>query len=338
MLHNISDLGLRPSHRVAFLGYPSYNNTGDLLIYLGTKEFIRVNNINVVYAANYNNYCRENLRKKEVDFILFQGGGNFGDLYPDQQEFREKIILQCPEIRSVVLPQTLYFQNDANAKRSLGRLSSARTLDLMVRDRSSVAIVRQNSTLTPTLMPDMAHHLWDWFASLRAKPRSDSAPLVFIREDVEAGAIPSALGGVNSIDWRQANGIKLRVFNRLFRDIEKLEGVMHTSFSSEQAYYPICKSNVYGIAKRLSKHNVWITDRLHVVILGCLLDKYVFFVDNSYGKIGDYVSAWLSYFSPIGIINSDESAGEALKFAAEVRSVEPNATTRYKALGCVARV
>ncbi|WP_173676649.1 polysaccharide pyruvyl transferase family protein, partial [Escherichia coli] len=82
-----------------------YSNVGDLLIYFGTEAFIKEYNLNVIYRAGMN----VDLKKlKDVDVILFQGGGNFGGLYSHHQQLREKITLKLPNKKIICLPQTLH--------------------------------------------------------------------------------------------------------------------------------------------------------------------------------------------------------------------------------------
>ncbi|MGV2516733.1 UNVERIFIED_CONTAM: pyruvyl transferase, partial [Bacillus subtilis] len=59
------------------------------------------------------------VRKLDPNLIVVgQGGGNFGDLYPYYQGFREKIFHTYPNHKIVILPQAIYFQNEDNLKRT----------------------------------------------------------------------------------------------------------------------------------------------------------------------------------------------------------------------------
>ena len=44
----------------------------------------------------------------------------------------------------------------------------------------------------------------------------------------------------------------------------------------------------------LSAGRVVLTDRLHAVILSCLLGRPMVALDNNYGKIGSFVDTWLT--------------------------------------------
>ncbi len=50
--------------------------------------------------------------------LLFHGGGHFGDLYAEHQDFRESLFQLYPQRRIVSLPQTLCYSDDSAIARS----------------------------------------------------------------------------------------------------------------------------------------------------------------------------------------------------------------------------
>jgi exopolysaccharide biosynthesis predicted pyruvyltransferase EpsI len=60
----------------------------------------------------------------------------------------------------------------------------------------------------------------------------------------------------------------------------------------------------------LSEGRVVLTDRLHAVILSCLLGRPMVALDNTYGKIGSFVDTWLSQW-PALIRATDAQAAAA---------------------------
>ena len=99
--------------------------------------------------------------------LVMHGGGNFGDLYPVHQCFREQIVWRFPDNRIVVLPQSVYFPSSTELERSARLFSQHRDLILCVRDRESFAQVHGRFTQRTLLVPDMAHQLWGDNESLR---------------------------------------------------------------------------------------------------------------------------------------------------------------------------
>ena len=60
---------------------PFYKNIGDVLIWQGELSFLAENNIEILDYANYHTYVKKDISNDVT--ILFQGGGNIGDLYHD---------------------------------------------------------------------------------------------------------------------------------------------------------------------------------------------------------------------------------------------------------------
>ncbi|MFX0094601.1 MAG: polysaccharide pyruvyl transferase family protein, partial [Candidatus Hodarchaeota archaeon] len=142
--------------KIAYLEYPVYANIGDILIMKGTEKFFAENHMDVI--------CRHSLldfslkKKFPADSILvFQGGGNLGDLYCVHQRFRETCIKRYKDYRIVILPQTVYFKNPRNLERSARVFSQHPDLHLFLRDQRSYDIARDYLSDNTSLMPDMAH-------------------------------------------------------------------------------------------------------------------------------------------------------------------------------------
>jgi len=97
---------------VAFLDYPLGKNVGDLLIMLGTLSFFGKHGLSVRLSRNLRNTPPpERLGIGADDTIILQGGGNFGDLYPHIQAYRERIIAEYPNHKIVIFPQTIFFSD-----------------------------------------------------------------------------------------------------------------------------------------------------------------------------------------------------------------------------------
>jgi pyruvyl transferase EpsO len=81
---------LLQGRRFHYIDIPVYDNIGDLLIMQGTMQFFKTHSLTptTISATAYfkHEWC------KPGDVIVFQGGGNFGDLYGNIHAMREKII------------------------------------------------------------------------------------------------------------------------------------------------------------------------------------------------------------------------------------------------------
>ncbi len=68
---------------VALLDFPSYQNAGDTLIYLGERRYLRDLAVNVRYLTDHARYRKEDLQRLHpTGPLLIRGGGNLGDRWP----------------------------------------------------------------------------------------------------------------------------------------------------------------------------------------------------------------------------------------------------------------
>jgi pyruvyl transferase EpsO len=146
--------------RVALLDFPWHMNVGDSAIWLGALAFLRRNRNRVVYICDPSTYSTREAAKRMGDaMVLLSGGGNFGDIYRENQALRERVAADFPDRRIVQLPQTVWFST-AEASESAGRrLSRHPDFTLMVRDDRSRELAEQALGVPAVLCPDMAFAL-----------------------------------------------------------------------------------------------------------------------------------------------------------------------------------
>ena len=282
--------------RVIYYDYPLHMNIGDLLINLGTEQFLADHNINV--WRRYSVFdMPDSIKGMEDDVvILCHGGGNFGDLYPILQNGRERVLRLYPRNRIVILPQTVHFRSRERFFQSMEQFRSHGNCYIFARDNRSLEFLRQASFTQTSAMPDMAHYLWGKL--LPITPRAyEAQPLRFVRRDGEAKASPlfeCNPGTVLSYDWpdiitwptRRRAGLILRA-------IVLQNGLgLHT-----QKYWQwrlVCDWVVRDGVKLFSRYRKIYTNRLHAMILGLLLEREVCAFDNSYGKLSSYRDTWLN--------------------------------------------
>ena len=268
---------------VHLLDIPVYGNVGDLLILKGTEKFLRDNKVNVVQVASIYNFSD---KINADDVLVFQGGGNFGDLYPLHQMHRESLIAKYRNNRVIVLPQSIFFESQIAFDKCASALRLHSDLHLLVRDEDSLKSASQ-MTEHYYLMPDMAHQLY----SPKVKPESSGKHLLFQRLDKE-----SSVGEVKQIwhtktDWDLliANELKtIDLFRRLLRKSAKLK----MDWLVMRIWLAYKNMLISKAEKLFLKHDFIITDRLHGHIFASLLNTPNCVIDNSYGKNLNYVKAW----------------------------------------------
>ncbi|NPC94232.1 pyruvyl transferase [Bacillus sp. WMMC1349] len=275
---------------VVYLDYPLYGNVGDLLIMKGTEAFFQNYGIKVCERWNAENFNPGRKIAKDV-IIVCQGGGNFGDLYPHFQQFRERVIKHYPENRIVILPQSIYYENEEHIKISKDILESHPDLYLFTRELASFQFANEHFQEIKhiRMMPDMAHQLWPIEPT-----ETPSAPVLrLIRTDKEANSSLQKETEQDTYDWnvilsdRDKRGIKrLQTLNMLNKKAGNLLPV--ASYWKRYSDYLVTKSIGF-----FSRYESVVTSRLHGHILSCLLQKENVVIDNSYGKNANYYNTWM---------------------------------------------
>ncbi|WP_144185127.1 polysaccharide pyruvyl transferase family protein [Elioraea rosea] len=287
---------LGPARDIVYLDIPDHENVGDRLIHAGAERFFRRNGVKVRYRCTVDSYREDELRAalRPDTVIALHGGGNFGTIWPRYQRFREAILRTFPDRRIVVLPQSIQFDDDASLAKSSAIFRAHRDVTLCVRDQPSEAVARAHFTDKVMLVPDMAHALWGHLkASCQA---TRTKPVHLMRRDKE-----STLDGATTIgtDWLTF----LDDTDRRRRHFLKHQEWRLERWRRRLPFLPIPGPWV-AIAldghllvrkgvRLFSPHHEIHTDRLHAILLACLLERRVSYIDNSYGKLSRYVEAWL---------------------------------------------
>lgn len=292
--------------KVAYVDLPFHYNVGDLLIYLGTEQFIADYKINVSYRAF--SKCITHKRIDSCDVIMFQGGGHFGDIYIDHQNFRETIIRRYPGKRIIMLPATIHYKSDDKLEKSREIHSKHSDLHLFLRDKKSQKIA-EGFSANITLMPDMAHSLHPLIEPCEVEnldfTGSPSKILNMRRIDVEANS-DSNFGLIKrSFDWDSIISSWDQILYHIVRVLERV-----TSFTGNDSLMKLWKRQSNFLAFRsigyFNSFNLVYTDRMHGLILSYLLGKNVKLLDNSYGKNYSYYELWLNESPLIELIGNND--------------------------------
>jgi exopolysaccharide biosynthesis predicted pyruvyltransferase EpsI len=284
---------LAPGGRVALLDYPNHSNVGDSAIWLGELAWLRELGVNRLdYAGEASLYCRRRLAQKVGDgTILLHGGGNFGDLWPYHQRFRERVVQDFPDNPIVVLPQTVHFAQSDNLERAAEIFNRHPRLTLFVRDTESAERLQPAFRAPVVMSPDPALFL----SVERFKQGPSDEVLLLARTDLEssgaAGRLPAQWRRADWLDERLSLG--LRVANAAQAFVAKapcrLEPVR--AWLSGR-YEDLGWQRVARGCRLLSQGRVVVTDRLHAHILCVLLGIPHVVLDNNYGKVGRFHRLW----------------------------------------------
>lgn len=283
---------------IAYIDIPIHFNVGDLLIYKGTEQFFQDHSLNVIYRSDCHYVDHKRLAKADV--IVFHGGGNFGDIYPLHQKFRENIVSKYPDKRIICLPQTIKFK-DLDAKKESSKIFMQHNdFHMFVRDKRSFEEAML-FTENVTMMPDMAHSLHPMIDKTEITNRNEKL-LNLVRKDVEANSVQRI--NKRGFDWDDIISVNDIVVGKSCNMIRKLSFM---SYKLNGLYINIWEriSNdiIFRSINYFNTHDQVHTDRLHGLILASLLGKNIRLYDNSYGKNISYYESWLKN---IGLIKLDD--------------------------------
>lgn len=284
-----------------FIDLPYYNNIGDVLIWEGTERYLKTISHRCLYKTSFNNFVHKKISKDTV--ILMQGGGNFGDIWHEHQNFRKQIIKEYPENRIIILPQTIYYQNEDNLKKDAEEFSHHNNIFICARDRHSYDVFNKYFSAYILLLPDMA-----FFIDLPLKKHRTNRVLYLKRKDKEQNLAQMKVEipvNVEIHDWPTYER-NFNVDRVLFYSSKLLSKLNNNWCRLWRDYYEdkIIRGSKLSIGCRfLSNYDLIYSTRLHVAILGSLMGIQVKFIDNSYGKNKNFYDTWLKDLDTISMID-----------------------------------
>jgi pyruvyl transferase EpsO len=312
-IQNVVDPLLPQNVRCALLDFPNHPNVGDSAIWLGQRAYLDGRGIRPVYESDQRTYSSSRLARRVGDgTLLLTGGGNFGDLWPSFQAFRERVIADFPNNRIILLPQTIHFTNAGALERARRVLNAHPDLTILVRDRSSLSLAREHFTATVALCPDMALAASD----IPAPADRGRGILWLARRDAESAGY--AYGGevddVTYADWAattNTGGDRAPfLVTRKFPGLEARLGGVATV-----ARRMLGRSLDDRAAERvdrgramIERAGVVITDRLHGHILCLLMGVPHVLLDDLNGKVKNFYDTWTNESSITRWADSPEEA------------------------------
>lgn len=210
--------------------------------------------------------------------ILYHGGGNFGDLYPEHMDLRHAVMSRFPYKKHIIFPQTINYRNISLARVHSRLFASLADLTIMTRSEQSYKFARYKLGLSSKqtdrvlLMPDMAFMI----GAIRPRkmPRVDI--LILARIDFEA----SEQRTMWLINMRKLQ-LKHPYLTYLLRDwFDYSDVVTQSSDIRELAAKRVDLGN-----EILSLGRVVVTDRLHASILSLLMGKPHVMINDRYRKV-----------------------------------------------------
>lgn len=294
LLKNAIATLLNPNDEYALLDFPDQPNVGDSAIWVGEcalfNEFFgkKPRYVCTIYDFDPEQFLKEHPQGP----ILLHGGGNFGDVWPAFQEFRERVMLLVPGRQIIQLPQTIHFHNQSSIDRCAQQIKQHGNFHLMVRDQKSYTLAKENFGCPVSFLPDMAFGM----GALQRPTKGIKKPFILLRTDSERASYTTdslrKLPDSVVEDWLDEP--------KFFRKLIKLKIMLYFlgrgGFNKTPGRYMLYESLANGRLNRgtgmLSSGVVVLTDRLHAHILCTLMDIPHVALDNNYGKVFSYMDAW----------------------------------------------
>lgn len=211
---NIIDDALFPlmRERCVMLNLPYYPNPGDCMIWMGMEQFMHRHGIECIYRSSAETFLYRPLTDDVV--ICFVGGGNFGDVWNEEEQLVCKVSQLYPKNRIVVFPQSVHYCDEKRLLSESAILSLHSDLHICARDKASYKLLNlhfsQNNIL---LVPDMALYLhFSHVPSVNEKRN-----LLFLkREDKEAVDYNCwSINNADITDWPMMDLTKINVQNNI---------------------------------------------------------------------------------------------------------------------------
>lgn len=287
-------LSILRSQPYALLDMPDHGNVGDSAIWAGEVAWLQKNlGCDPALVTDHRDSLDAISHQLPGKTLLFHGGGNFGDVWPMHQAFREAIIAANRGAVMIQFPQSIHYDNLGSIAVTATSLKGARSLRLLVRDHESYELATQAFDCDVALCPDMAFAL----GPLERCCEPDLDVLLLLRTDKErvGYTLPAWPRGWAQDDWLEDVP---NLHRQTARDV-RIEAIKSLSVSRMSraarrcAYYnKLADRRVMRGLRQLSRARFVITDRLHVHILSTLMGLPHCFLDNHYGKISRFSSAF----------------------------------------------
>jgi exopolysaccharide biosynthesis predicted pyruvyltransferase EpsI len=304
-LEQILGLFVNSGDRYALIDFPDHSNVGDSAIWLGEVILIKHLTGNLPsYVADLHSFDADELVACLPEGVIFiHGGGNFGDIWPQHQAFRERIVSLFPNRKIIQLPQSIHFLDSNNLHKAVKIFNNHPNFHLLVRDQKSYDFAARNFKSNVTLSPDCAF-------VLGAQPRKKSCAeyLYLLRTDSEKNQSYAWNELIHdnkdseTCDWLD-DGKLFKWKAAAVAVIDALSVAFTQSFRFHY-YQAKAKIRVKRGLRILSRGQVVITDRLHAHILSVLLNTPHYVLDNSYGKISAYIQCWTKEYALLQQVSS----------------------------------
>jgi exopolysaccharide biosynthesis predicted pyruvyltransferase EpsI len=289
MIHECLKDYVSSDEPMAILDFPDYRNCGDSAIWLGEMAYLAERyGKRPTYVSRMKDFSATVLERAMPEGTIFiHGGGNFGDVWDEHQNFRERVLERFPDRRIVQFPQSIHYKSQERLEKSSRIIGRHKDFHLLVRDQESKDFAEKHFDCHVRLCPDMA------FAIGAVKAASPEFPvLAMLRTDLEKARDDdlSAFRDIPVEDWITESSRSVRMSKALgsasaliaFKPEEKALRTLDAA----------ARNRFRRGIRQISRARALVTDRLHVHICSLLIGRPHAVLDNSYGKVRRFMAAF----------------------------------------------
>lgn len=287
-LNKITAVTTKP--KIYLLGSVEYMNYGDHAINIAENNLLKEGGMDYITIPESLIDVALPVIKKHIkadDVIFCQGGGNMGDVWPEQERWRQEIFATFPKNKIIVFPQSVNFKPGSTLlKRTIELASKHENLTFLMRDQASFEFVKQHfpANVKVRLVPDMVMIL----NKTNPKIKRTEVVTTFLRRDVEKLTDP-------------------RIEALLARVQEKYPLAMRDTVS-DYWYYVDDRNREAFLDHKLREFQTSkfiITDRLHGMIFAAITKTPAIVFDNNNHKIFNLYHTWLENCQYLQFINHE---------------------------------
>lgn len=304
---------------VFILDAPDHSNVGDQAILLGEINFLRKSfpgiHIGTASDRTYSNNLDGSIRDSDILFI--QGGGNFGDLWLRNHNFRLMILEKFKEKKIIQFPQSINFTKNDILDKTQSIISNCDDFTFLIRDAESLAFARDKFDCKLQLCPDMAFSIGEIKSGIAKRDftcllRTDKERLESKTDQIKhyldhmnrSYYVSDWINYPHSIQFMHNTMLKLSSIPSI------AQFIANNGINIFELY---AKSRLKHGVKLLCRGEKVITDRLHGLIISTLLRRPNYVFDSLDGKVKSYHNTWLSEDSNSILLNNFEDLEKRLE-------------------------